>query len=277
VEARFLWLLDHLRGLPQTSQGYGPANLVALLRVLRGDLRGLDFSRLALRGVWLQGVQMQDARLSGAALQDSVFTELFDAIAAVAMSKNGQYWAAGSRRGEVRVWAEAGRTLHTVWQAHSTNVVALAFSPDGRTLASASLDGSVKLWNVESGTLLWTGWHTGGINDVAFAPDGHLLATGGDDTLVQLWDPHSGTNVLTLAGQGSAVCSLAWSPDGRLLASGCSDGSIWVWEPEVPDGNLGATSTDFEVSCRKSASIIGIDGSRPGESAPHLTSSIDIL
>jgi len=41
LEARLLWLLDHRRGLPQTSQGYGPANLVALLRVLRGDLRGL--------------------------------------------------------------------------------------------------------------------------------------------------------------------------------------------------------------------------------------------
>ncbi len=103
LEARLLWLLDDLRDLPQRSQGYGPANLVALLRVLRGDLRGLDLSRLALRGVWLQGVQMQDATLSGAALQDSVFTETFDAITAVAMSKSGQYWAAGSRRGEVRV------------------------------------------------------------------------------------------------------------------------------------------------------------------------------
>jgi WD40 repeat protein len=155
-----------------------PTNLVALMRVLRGDLRGLDLSRLALRGVSLQGVEMQDARLSEAALQDSVFTEPFDAIMAVAMSPSGQYWTAGSRRGEVWVWAEAGRTLHLVWQAHSANVYALAFSSDGRTLASASHDGSVKLWDVASGTLLWTGWHTGGIICVTFAPDECLLATG---------------------------------------------------------------------------------------------------
>ncbi len=235
LELHLLWLIDHLRDLPQTSQGYGPANLVALLRLLRGDLRGLDLSHLSLRGVYLQGVEMQDATLSGAALQDSVFTETFDAILAVAMSKGGQYWAAGSRRGEVRVWEreqEAGQILHRAWQAHIAAVLALAFSSDGRTLASGSYDGSVKLWDVESGTLLWTGWHTGGINGVAFAPDGRLLATGGDDTLVQLWDPHSGTNVQRLSAQGGTVHSLAWSPDGRLLASGCSDGSIWVWEPK---------------------------------------------
>ncbi len=234
LEEGLLWLLDDLRGLPQQSQGYGPANLVALLRVLRGDLRGLDLSRLALRGVWLQGIELQDANLSGALLHESVLTEAFDAILAVATSQSGQYWAAGSRRGEVRVWTEAGRTLHLVWQAHIAAVLALAFSPDGRTLASGSYDGSVKLWDVERGTLLWTGWHTGGINGVAFAPDGRLLATGGGDTLVQLWDPHSGTNVQRLSGQGGAVHSLAWGPDGRLLASGCSDGSIWMWQPEVP-------------------------------------------
>jgi WD40 repeat protein len=233
-ETRFLSLLDQLRGLPQSSQGYGPANLVALLRELRGNLRGFDLARLALRGVYLQGVEMQDTNLSGAVLQDSVFTESFDAITAVATSQSGQYWAAASWRGEVRVWAEAGQILHLVWQAHITAVLALAFSPDGRQLASVSWDNTVKLWDVESGILLWVSWQTGVITGVAFAPDGHLLATGGGDTL-QFWDPHSGTNVQQLSVQGGTVWSLAWSPDGRLLASGCSDGSIWVWEPEAPE------------------------------------------
>ncbi len=232
LEARFLWLLDDLRGLPQTSQGYGPANLVALLRVLRGDLRGLDLSRLTLRGVSLQGVQMQDATLSGVVLQGCVFTESFDAITAVAISRTGQYWAAANWRGEVRVWAEAGQFLHLVWQAHIDSVLALAFSPDGRTLVSVSWDNTIKLWDVESGILLWSGWQTGGIFCVDIAPDGHLLASGAGDTLVQLWDSYSGVNIQTLAGQSGIVYSLAWSPDGKRLASGCADGRIWVWEPQ---------------------------------------------
>jgi len=58
--------LLRLRERAEDAQGYGSANLVALLRLLRVDLRGLDLSRLALRGVYLQGVEMQDATLAGA-------------------------------------------------------------------------------------------------------------------------------------------------------------------------------------------------------------------
>jgi WD40 repeat protein len=108
---------------------------------------------LSLRGVYLQGVKMQDTNLSGAKLQDSVFTETFDAISAVAINPNGQYWAAASRRGEVRLWEAAGQTLQVVWQTHTDSVPALAFSPDGRRLSSGSWDTTVKLWDVESGTL----------------------------------------------------------------------------------------------------------------------------
>src|SRR5438876_718622 len=50
VEPRLRSLLSEVRELAEAVQGYGPANLVALLRLLRGDLRGLDLSQLALRG-----------------------------------------------------------------------------------------------------------------------------------------------------------------------------------------------------------------------------------
>src|SRR2546430_13681495 len=60
VEPRLRSLLSEVRERALAVQGYGPANLVALLRLLRGDLRGLDLSQLALRGAYLQGVEMQD-------------------------------------------------------------------------------------------------------------------------------------------------------------------------------------------------------------------------
>src|SRR5438270_101814 len=137
--------LDTLRGRAEEAQVYGPANLVALLRLLRGDLRGLDLSHLALQGVSLQGVELQDANLSGALLRECVFSETFDAIWGVTISRSGQYWAAASQRGEVRVWREEGQILHLVWQAHTDIVTSLAFSPDERTLATGSWDGALKL------------------------------------------------------------------------------------------------------------------------------------
>ena len=237
VEARLLWLLDLLRGRDQAAQGYGPANLVALLQLVRGHLRGLDLSRLSLRGAFLQGVQMQDADLSGARLQDCVFTEPFDAITAVATSKSGQYWAAATWRGEVRVWAEAGQTLHQIWQAHIASGPGLVFSPDGRKLATGGWDNTVKLWDIESGTLLWTSWQTNSVRHLTFAPDGCLLAGGGGDATIRIWDATSGTLHQTLTGQSDHVHALAWNPDRYTLASSYSDGSIWVWEPQK--GELG--------------------------------------
>ncbi|TMC99982.1 MAG: XRE family transcriptional regulator, partial [Chloroflexi bacterium] len=229
VEQRLRSLLEEVRRWAQDRQGYAPANLLTLLRVLRGHLRGLDLSRLVLRGVHLQGVEMQDASLSGALLQESVFTETFDAITAVATSPDGQYWAAAGRRGEVRVWREAGPTLHLAWQGHTDTVLSIAFSPDGRLLASGSTDGSVKLWDVESNALLWSGWQTKSTLCLAFSPEGDLLASGGNDARVHLWDLHSGTPLQTLP-HPSPIFSVAWSPDGRLLASGDIEGGIRLWE-----------------------------------------------
>jgi WD40 repeat protein/transcriptional regulator with XRE-family HTH domain len=228
VEKQLCSLLDQVRPWADEAQGYGPANLMALLRVLRGDLRGVDLSRLAIRGAYLQGVELQDATLAGAMLQDAVFTETFDAIIAVAISRNGEYWAAGSRQGEVRVWKEAGQTLHLLWQAHTDVVTALTFSPDGGSLLSASLDGSIKRWDLHHGRLLWTGWHTKSVHNLACAPDGGLLASSGNDATL-LWDLQRGTLLQRLA-HPAPVTALTWSPDGRWLASGCFDGGIRVWE-----------------------------------------------
>ena len=100
----------------------------------------------------MQGVEMQDTSLAGATFRDTVFTEALDSAFIVAISRDGQYWAAGSRCGEVRVWREAGQTLHLLWQAHTDTVSALAFSPDDRRLASGSWDGTITLWEMERGT-----------------------------------------------------------------------------------------------------------------------------
>ena len=229
VEAHLLDLLAQFRAEDAATQGYGPANVISLLKALRGDLRGLDLSRLAIHGAYLQGVQMQDATLAGAVMRGCVFTEDFDAITAVAISRSGRYWAALSRRGEMRVWREEGKLLHLAWQAHTNTTLALALSPDEHTLASGSEDGSVKLWDVASGALLWSGWHTKVTLCLAFSPDGSLLTSGSQDGSVRLWEASLGTPLEDIPHPGP-VFSLAWSPDGRLLASGDVAGTIRLWE-----------------------------------------------
>ncbi len=239
VEKHLCSLLDQLRTRTENTQGYGPANLTVLLRLLRGNLRGLDLSHLSLRDLSLQGVEMQDALLTGSTLQNCIFTEAFDGISAVVISPNGQYWAAVSRQGEVRVWTEEGQTLHQMWRAHMDRIRALAFSPDGRSLVTGSWDNTVKLWDIASGALLWSDLQASNLASVAFAPDGRTLATsGGTDATVDLWDLHTGTRIQTLT-YPHPVSALAWSPDGKLLACGNSDGNIRLREQPWTEPSTG--------------------------------------
>jgi WD40 repeat protein/transcriptional regulator with XRE-family HTH domain len=250
LEEQILALLVQQRERADDAQGYGPANLLALLRELRGHLRGLDLSQLSLRGVYLQGVEMQDTTLSGATLQETVLTESFDPPWSVATSSHGYYWAMGSRRGGARVWRDGGKTLDLAWQAHTAAVQALAFSPDEHTLATGSWDGTIKLWNLDNGTLsggqvslLWLGQHTGSTHRLVFAPDGRTLASSGDDATIRLWDVSTGKHLQTLSCQSSAVYALAWSPDGSLLAGGCIEGGIQLWEMQGVQAVQSGTAT----------------------------------
>lgn len=235
LEQQMLSLLDQLRGRPIYAQGYGPANLMALLRLHYGHLRGIDLSNLVIRGANMQGIEMQEASLAGSTLIDSVFTEALNAPWSLAISHDGEYWAAGSMQGEVHVWRRGIQTLHLIWQAHTDTTIALSFSSDGHSLATGSWDGTIKLWDLESGVLLWSGWHTRSINCVACSPNANLLASSGNDRAIRLWNSWSGENIQTLM-HDHPVYALAWSPNGRLLAGGDFAGNIHVWElqPGLP-------------------------------------------
>jgi WD40 repeat protein/transcriptional regulator with XRE-family HTH domain len=231
TQRRLLALLENWRGRPSEEQGYAPGNLVNLLRLLRGDLRGLDLSRLAIRQAYLAEVDAQDASLVDAHLAETVLAEAFDFPGWVALSGDGELLVAGTSTGQIWLWRVADRTPLWAVQGHTGGVWGLALSADGQLVASGGEDGTVRLWEAATGRPLATlQGHTSGVWGLALSAGGQLLASGSADGTARLWEAATGRPLATLEGHNSGVWSVALSADGELLASGGEDGTVRLWE-----------------------------------------------
>jgi DNA-binding CsgD family transcriptional regulator len=209
LEKRLLMLLASWREQPRSVQGYGPGNVVNLLRLLRGELRGLDLSRLAIRQAYLAEVDAQDARLVDAELADTILAEAFHFSGPVALSSDGALLAAGTSTGQVGLWRVADRTSLWAVQGHTGGAWGVALSGDGRLAVSGGGDGTVRLWEAGSGRPLATlHGHTGVVFGVALDTDGRLAASGGDDGKVKLWEAKSGACLRTLRAERRQLCTM---------------------------------------------------------------------
>ena len=231
AEQLLMALLDGWRGRPDEEQGYGPGNVVNLLRLLRGDLRGLDLSRLAIRQAYLAEVDAQDVRLLDARLKETVLAEAFYFPPSIALSADGALLAAGTSTGEVWLWRTADRTPLWAVQGHIGVVFGVSFSADGQLLASAAGDAKVRLWETSSGRSVATlEGQTGAIWSVVLSPDGHRVVTGGADGMVGLWDSDTGRELGMVHAHSGTVRGVAISGDCHLVASCGDDGTVKVWE-----------------------------------------------
>jgi WD40 repeat protein/transcriptional regulator with XRE-family HTH domain len=231
AEQRLLALLWGWRKTPIAQQGHGPGNAVNLLRILRGDLRGLDLSGLDIRQAYLAEVEAQDASLAGAVLSDTVLAEAFDFPGAVALSADASLLAAGTSTGQVLLWQVTSRALLWAVRGHTGAVWGVALSADGALLATGGEDGVVRLWDTDTGQAVATlQGHTGTVWDVALSSEGRLLASGGADGCVRLWGVPDGQQIAVLRAHVGGVWGVALSADGRLVASGGADATVRLWE-----------------------------------------------
>jgi WD40 repeat protein len=236
-------LLAKLRTEFAVTSGYAGGNLINLFRHLQIDLTGYDFSDLCIRQAYLLGMNLHDTNFANTDWANSVFTETFSSIHAVAFSPNGHWLASGDFNGDIRLWDARTHQLQSILRGHTNWLRAMTFSPDGRTLASGSFDCTVRLWDVTTCECLQIFTDRDqAVNSVAFSPDGNLLVSGcddflvrgGDDCTIKLWDVNTGKCLKIFANYTEAVFSVAFSPDGQTIASGGDDPNIRLWN--VRDG-----------------------------------------
>lgn len=239
VEAKSQRLIAMLRQAAPANAVFGASNLIHLLVEAGIDLTGWDFSQLSVHQAFLQGVPLEGVSFRGSDLSDSVFTESFGGIFAVAFSKSGRLLAAGGVNGDIRVRQTMDLKQITVLEGHTDWVRTIAFSFSGETLASGGEDQIIILWDVESSqrrrTLIG---HSDRIRSIAFVPGDRFLLSGSDDYTLRLWDLEDGACVKLFQGHTSRVRAVSVSTDGGTLASGSMDHTVRVWDIKNEQSSL---------------------------------------
>jgi WD40 repeat protein len=230
---RFHTYLADLRATQPHAPGYAAGNLLNLLRALRLELTGYDFSRLCVWQADLRGVAAAPLNLAAADLAHSAFTLNFTTYA-VRFNSAGQVLIAGVASSKVSVWVAEQGQLHAAFHSPSHGAYPIVFSDDGRILAAGSLDYRIQLWSAETGDPLHRLLeHEAKITALLIHTRSQTVVSSSVDGMVCLWDLASGRLRHTLHGHTSEVGALALTPEGTLLASGSVDGTIRLWNPHT--------------------------------------------
>ncbi len=156
-------------------------------------------------------------------------TTLIDRVVAVDFSNDGKLLATGggvpSRSGEIKIWnVEDGELVHSLPDAHTDGVNAIAFSPDNLHLASASADKFVKKWDVATGKqLLQFEGHTNHVLGVSWRANGQRLASSGADARIQLWNAITGDRERNIAGYQKQVTAVRFVGQSQFIVSTSGD------------------------------------------------------
>ena len=199
---------DIFRGI--NNDNYAVWNLFQILKLVREDLSGADFS----------GLDLRKCRANGYRLGNQTFAAKFDN----AILANEFFMPIG----------------------HSSNVVSAEYSPDGKYIVSAAFDRTAKVWDAKTfneipgGTL--TG-HNGWVNSAVYSPDGKYIVTASDDKTAKVWDAKAFEEIPggTLKGHKGAVRSAVYSPDCKYIITASEDTTAKVWDAKTFEEVLGGT------------------------------------
>lgn len=168
---------------------------------------------------------------------ESMRLEGFDTlIQAVSFGSRGNYVAASSTQGAVRVWnLETGNVVHSLSANPGGRISRpisvhhqLTFGPKGNKLAVGYKAGFVKIWNLETGKVSSFRGYTSEVTAMAFGPGGKFLVFGSKDGEFIVRNLREKKNVKTIEVKSGFPLSLDFSPSGRKLVSS-SGGIVQIW------------------------------------------------
>jgi len=157
--------------------------------------------------------------------------EAYDvAVAAVALTPDGETLLIGSEEGDLTLWRGAPfRYGSALASSSAARINEIAISPEGELAAVARDDRRVDLYSLPSGALIASlDAPIGAVKSIAFGPEGKRLVCGTDHKRVLIWDVETRARIGEVRETMNWVTAVAVSPSGEALATGTM-GWIAVW------------------------------------------------
>jgi len=194
---------------------------------------------LRLQGTLWNAAISEDGRYVVTASEDGV--SLWDGenvvshkaspVYAVAITRDGQLFAAGGNDGSISIWhRESGRQIQTLTGGHAKFLADLDFSPDGEWLLSTSdAESKAVMWDVKSGAKLSEyASTTSKVYSSCFSSDGNRVLSFGDRATV--WHPPTGEILSEFPRHGTNPLRAAkFSDDGQRVVTCGDDKLARVW------------------------------------------------
>jgi WD40 repeat protein len=236
-------LLQRLRVEAPLAPGYAAANILHLLLHLNIDVRGYDFSKLALWQAYLRQANLPAVNFTQADFTHTLFLEPFQTVRSMLFTLDGQQLITGANDGEIHIWRLSDYQPEHLLSGHRGPVRALALSADGQWLASGSTDHTIRLWERTTGALdqVLSG-HSGELIALHFTAGGELLSVSanGEACLWAVQTPRRGLGDLqphtTLNLGVSMVDVTSVTSTGIVVVRDDSRQKLYLWD--VPAARL---------------------------------------
>jgi WD40 repeat protein len=162
-------------------------------------------------------------------------------VMGTAISPNGKWVVAGTRRGFVRRWdAVTGKEARSFGSPKDWTASPLGFTKDGKWLATSVLTVSmlrktdsvpvIRLWDVATGEAKHQIDNAGSATfSQIFSDDGKWLLTGRDESTVRIWDVDTAKEIRAFTAGKRRFVSCRLSNDKKVLATCDDGGEVRLW------------------------------------------------
>ena len=233
---------DIYRGKPNKPDDFAVWNLFQILKLVRKDLSGGDFSNLDLSYCRANGIKLVNASFAAILSEATVNDEFFMpyghslGLTCAQYSSDEKYIITAAEDGKTKIWNATSLEEKESLEANKSIVNSARFGADNLTVLTASNDKTAKIWiwNRKTGKHeihLSLEGHNGSVLSATYNPkNGNQILTSSSDETARIWTINEESYESEILRDHKGRVSFAqFNPNANRIVTASYDKTAIVW------------------------------------------------